>query len=130
MDEVRRLVAGVIEHGAKLVDRLRRLMQDHLSGGGVIVAATHGPLGLADAGLQGRAVYDALVAGKGEFINGSRLVYQMEKTLNENREKVGAVAGEVDAAIADAKKAVEEGGVERMNDAFNAFEVLQRIERA
>jgi heme exporter protein A len=31
-------------------DRLRRLMQDHLSGGGVIVAATHGPLGLADAG--------------------------------------------------------------------------------
>jgi molecular chaperone DnaK len=50
------------------------------------------------------------------------LVYQMEKTLNENREKVGAVAGEVETAIADAKKAVEEGGVERMNNAFNALQ--------
>jgi molecular chaperone DnaK len=52
------------------------------------------------------------------------LVYQMEKTLNENREKVGAVAGEVDTAIADAKKASEEGGVERMNDAFNALQTV------
>jgi molecular chaperone DnaK len=50
------------------------------------------------------------------------LVYQMEKTLNENREKVSAVAGEVDTAIADAKKALEEGGVERMNNAFNALQ--------
>src|SRR5438876_4176624 len=50
------------------------------------------------------------------------LVYQMEKTLNENREKVGAVDGEVDTAIADAKKALEEGGVERMNDAFNSLQ--------
>ena len=52
------------------------------------------------------------------------LVYQMEKTLNENREKVGAVAGEVDAAIADARKASEEGGVQRMNDAFNALQAV------
>src|SRR3982074_2939687 len=52
------------------------------------------------------------------------LVYQMEKTVNENREKVGAVAGEVDTAIADAKKALEEGGVERMNDAFNALQAI------
>jgi molecular chaperone DnaK len=52
------------------------------------------------------------------------LVYQMEKTLNENREKVGAVAGEVDTAIADAKKAAEEGGVERMNEAFNALQTV------
>jgi molecular chaperone DnaK len=52
------------------------------------------------------------------------LVYQMEKTLNENREKVGAVAGEVDTAIADAKKASEEGGVERMNEAFNALQTV------
>ena len=52
------------------------------------------------------------------------LVYQMEKTLNENREKVGAVAGEVETAIADAKKAVEEGGVERMNNAFNALQTV------
>ena len=52
------------------------------------------------------------------------LIYQMEKTLNENREKVSAVAGEVDAAIADAKKAIEEGTVERMNDAFNALQTV------
>ena len=49
------------------------------------------------------------------------LIYQMEKTLNENREKVSSVASEVETAIADAKKAVEEGGVERMNNAFNAL---------
>jgi molecular chaperone DnaK len=52
------------------------------------------------------------------------LVYQMEKTLNENREKVSAVAGEVETAIADAKKAIEEGGVQRMNDAFNALQTV------
>jgi molecular chaperone DnaK len=52
------------------------------------------------------------------------LVYQMEKTLNENREKVGAVAGDVETGIADAKKALEEGGVERMNDAFNALQAV------
>ena len=52
------------------------------------------------------------------------LVYQMEKTLNENREKVGAVASEVEVAIADAKKAVEEGGVERINNAFNALQTV------
>jgi len=52
------------------------------------------------------------------------LVYQMEKTLNENREKVSAVAGEVETAIADAKKALEEGGAERMNDAFNALQTV------
>src|SRR5436853_4177143 len=52
------------------------------------------------------------------------LIYQMEKTLNENREKVAAVAGEVDTGIADAKKAVEEGGVERMNNAFNALQTV------
>src|ERR1041384_7819751 len=50
------------------------------------------------------------------------LVYQMEKTLNENREKVSAVAGEVEAAIADAKKALAEGGVEKLNDAFNQLQ--------
>src|SRR5207244_3891597 len=50
------------------------------------------------------------------------LIYQMEKTLNENREKVSAVAGEVESAIADAKKAIEEGSVERMNEAFNSLQ--------
>jgi molecular chaperone DnaK len=50
------------------------------------------------------------------------LVYQMEKTLSENREKVGAVATDVEAAIAEAKKALAEGGVERLNEAFNQLQ--------
>ena len=50
------------------------------------------------------------------------LVYQMEKTVNDNREKVGAVAAEVETAIAEAKKALAEGGVERMNEAFNQLQ--------
>jgi molecular chaperone DnaK len=50
------------------------------------------------------------------------LVYQMEKTLSDNREKVGAVAGEVESAIAEAKKALTEGGVEKLNDAFNQLQ--------
>jgi molecular chaperone DnaK len=50
------------------------------------------------------------------------LVYQMEKTLSENREKVGAVAADVESAIADAKKALTEGGVEKLNDAFNRLQ--------
>jgi molecular chaperone DnaK len=52
------------------------------------------------------------------------LIYQMEKTLSENREKVSSVAGEVETAIADAKKAITEGGVERMNNAFNALQTV------
>ncbi|MBA3714036.1 MAG: molecular chaperone DnaK [Pyrinomonadaceae bacterium] len=48
------------------------------------------------------------------------LQYQVEKTFNENKEKLdGAGATQVETALADAKKALEEGGVERMNDAFN-----------
>ncbi|HYE66369.1 MAG TPA: Hsp70 family protein, partial [Pyrinomonadaceae bacterium] len=50
------------------------------------------------------------------------LTYQVEKTLNENREKVGAVASDIEAAIADAKKATQEGGAEHMNDAFNRLQ--------
>ncbi|HZE70288.1 MAG TPA: molecular chaperone DnaK [Pyrinomonadaceae bacterium] len=50
------------------------------------------------------------------------LTYQMEKTLSENREKVGAVAADVEAAIAEAKKALQEGGVERLNEAFNQLQ--------
>jgi len=50
------------------------------------------------------------------------LVYQMEKTLADNREKVGAVAGDVHTAIAEAKKALAEGGVETMNEAFNQLQ--------
>ncbi len=50
------------------------------------------------------------------------LVYQMEKTLSENREKIGAVASDVESAIAEAKKALAEGGVERLNAAFNQLQ--------
>jgi molecular chaperone DnaK len=50
------------------------------------------------------------------------LVYQMEKTLNENREKVGAVAADVESAIAEGKKALAEGGVEKLNEAFNQLQ--------
>jgi molecular chaperone DnaK len=52
------------------------------------------------------------------------LVYQMEKTLSENRDKVSAVAGDVESAIADAKKAIQEGDVERMNNAYNALQTV------
>jgi molecular chaperone DnaK len=51
------------------------------------------------------------------------LTYQMEKTFAENREKLdGTAATDIEAALADAKKATEEGGVERMNDAFNRLQ--------
>jgi molecular chaperone DnaK len=50
------------------------------------------------------------------------LVYQMEKTLADNRDKVGAVASDVESAIAEAKKALAEGGVEKLNDAFNQLQ--------
>jgi molecular chaperone DnaK len=50
------------------------------------------------------------------------LTYQMEKTLSDNREKVGAVASDVEAAIAEAKKALAEGGVDRLNEAFNQLQ--------
>src|SRR5215210_1395517 len=51
------------------------------------------------------------------------LHYQVEKTFNENKEKVDqAAASDIEAALADAKKATEEGGVERMNDAFNRLQ--------
>jgi molecular chaperone DnaK len=50
------------------------------------------------------------------------LVYQMEKTLSENREKVGDVAGEVETAIAEGKKALAEGGVDKLNEAFNQLQ--------
>jgi len=48
----------------------------------------------------------------------------MEKTLSDNREKVGAaVASEVESAIAEAKKAKDEGGdVDKLNNAFNQLQ--------
>ena len=50
------------------------------------------------------------------------LIYSTEKTLNDNREKVSAMAGEVETALADAKKALAEGGTEKMNSAFGQLE--------
>ena len=50
------------------------------------------------------------------------LVYQMEKTLNENREKVGAAAGDVESAIAEAKKVLAEGDADKMNEAYNQLQ--------
>jgi molecular chaperone DnaK len=53
---------------------------------------------------------------------GDSTVYQVEKALNENRSKLSdADAKAVDAAIADAKKALEEGGVERITKATEAL---------
>jgi molecular chaperone DnaK len=51
------------------------------------------------------------------------LTYQVEKTFSENKEKLDAAAiSEVETALADAKKATTEGGVERMNEAFNTLQ--------
>ncbi len=51
------------------------------------------------------------------------LTYQVEKTFSENREKLDAAgASEVESAIEDAKKATQEGGVQRMNDAFERLQ--------
>ncbi|MGH9900865.1 MAG: molecular chaperone DnaK, partial [Pyrinomonadaceae bacterium] len=48
------------------------------------------------------------------------LTYQVEKTFNENKEKLdGAAVSQIETALADAKKALEEGGADRMNNAFN-----------
>ena len=49
-------------------------------------------------------------------------VYQVEKALNENRSKVPeSDAKAVEAALADAKKALEEGDIDRMNKATDAL---------
>jgi molecular chaperone DnaK len=48
------------------------------------------------------------------------LVWQIDKTFNENKEKLdGATQTQVETAVADAKKALEEGGVDRLNNAFS-----------
>jgi molecular chaperone DnaK len=50
------------------------------------------------------------------------MVYSTEKILNENREKISeSDAKAVEEAIADAKKAIEEGDAERMNKAVEAL---------
>jgi molecular chaperone DnaK len=50
------------------------------------------------------------------------LVYQTEKMLNENRSKISdSDAKAVEAAIADTKKALEDGGTDRINRAADAL---------
>jgi molecular chaperone DnaK len=50
------------------------------------------------------------------------LVYQTEKMLNENRSKISDTdAKAVETAIADTKKALEEGNVDRINKAADAL---------
>jgi molecular chaperone DnaK len=50
------------------------------------------------------------------------MVYNTEKLLKENREKVSeADAKNIEAAIADTKKAMEEGGLERINQAVEVL---------
>jgi molecular chaperone DnaK len=52
----------------------------------------------------------------------SSMVYQIEKALNENRGKISdSDAKAVEAALADAKKALEEGGADRINKAAEAL---------
>src|SRR5215207_314310 len=47
------------------------------------------------------------------------LVFQIEKTFGENKEQLdGATVSQVETAVADAKKALEEGGTDRLNNAF------------
>ncbi len=51
------------------------------------------------------------------------LVYQVEKVFAENKDKLDTAAqAEVEASLADAKKALEEGGVDRLNNAHNALQ--------
>ena len=51
------------------------------------------------------------------------LTYQVEKTFNENRDKMdSAGASEVEAAIAEAKKATSEGDTAAMNTAFERLQ--------
>ncbi|MBD0328252.1 MAG: molecular chaperone DnaK [Pyrinomonadaceae bacterium] len=51
------------------------------------------------------------------------LTYQVEKTFNENRQKLDANASsDIESALSDAKKAVEEGGVDRLNSAFERLQ--------
>src|SRR5271166_4783588 len=51
------------------------------------------------------------------------MVYNIEKMLKEHREKVSADdAKAVDAALEDTKKAMQEGGVDRINQAVSKLE--------
>jgi molecular chaperone DnaK len=51
------------------------------------------------------------------------LTYQVEKTFNENKDKLDSGASlEVENAIADAKKTLVDGSADQMNDAFNRLQ--------
>ena len=51
------------------------------------------------------------------------LVYNVEKTFNESKDKLGdAEVSEIEASIADSKKALEDGDTDAMNSAFEALQ--------
>jgi molecular chaperone DnaK len=51
------------------------------------------------------------------------LIYSMEKMLNENREKIsGSDVSNVETAIVDARKAMQEGGTDRIRTATDALQ--------
>jgi molecular chaperone DnaK len=51
------------------------------------------------------------------------LIYSMEKMLNENREKIsGSDVSSIETAIADARKAMQEGGTDRIRSATDTLQ--------
>ncbi len=90
-----------------------------------------GSSGLSDSEIKGmvdeaesHAEEDRLKKGETEARNrGDRLVYNTEKILQENRDKLGeSDIQTVEEAVAETKKALEEGGAERINEAVEKLE--------
>jgi len=90
-----------------------------------------GSSGLSDGEIKGmvdeaesHAEEDRLKKGETEARNrGDSLVYNTEKILQENRDKLGeSDIQTVEEAVAETKKALEEGGAERINEAVEKLE--------
>ncbi len=90
-----------------------------------------GSSGLSDSEIKGmvdeaesHAEEDRLKKGETEARNrGDSLVYNTEKILQENRDKLGeSDIQTVEEAVAETKKALEEGGAERINEAVEKLE--------
>jgi molecular chaperone DnaK len=90
-----------------------------------------GSSGLSDGEIKGmvdeaesHAEEDRLKKGETEARNrGDSMVYNTEKILQENRDKLGeSDIQTVEEAVAETKKALEEGGAERINEAVEKLE--------
>ena len=90
-----------------------------------------GSSGLSDGEIKGmvdeaesHAEEDRLKKGETEARNrGDNLVYNTEKILQENQDKLGeSDIQTVEEAVAETKKALEEGGAERINEAVEKLE--------